>query len=68
MTNTMVLMERYGITSELNSIYRYRNHNFNKLQDAINFAKVYHEQAEENFVLENEHPILLKRKKKPNGK
>ncbi len=33
-------MQRYGITCEVKSIYRYKQFQYDKLQDAINYAKL----------------------------
>ena len=34
------LMAQYGITSEPKLIYSYKEHRYDKLQDAINFARL----------------------------
>lgn len=36
--NDIALMAQYGITSEPKLIYSYKEHRYDKLQDAINFA------------------------------
>lgn len=33
------LMAKYGITSEQKMVYHYKNHKYDKLEDAINYAK-----------------------------
>ena len=35
-----VLMAQYGITAETVTIYSYKEHRYDKLQDAVNFAKL----------------------------
>ncbi|TDF42383.1 hypothetical protein EYS14_06065 [Alteromonadaceae bacterium M269] len=36
----IMLMEYYGITSERRLVYRYKGYHYNKLDDAINFARL----------------------------
>lgn len=36
----MMMMERYGITCEQKPIYFYKNHRYEQLKDALNFAKI----------------------------
>jgi hypothetical protein len=38
--NESRLMDQYGITSEQRTIYRYRGVAYDKVQDAINYAKI----------------------------
>ncbi|WP_196140929.1 hypothetical protein [Aliikangiella sp. G2MR2-5] len=42
-------MKKYGITSEQKSIYRYKQYQYDVLQDAINYAK--HEQVQSSLNL-----------------
>lgn len=35
-----VLMAKYGVTSETHTIYRYKEHRYENLKDALNFAKL----------------------------
>ena len=35
-----VLMAQYGITAETITIYSYKEHRYDKLQDAVNFARL----------------------------
>ena len=37
------LMERYGITSEQNTVYYYMGHKYERLKDALNYAKTHTE-------------------------
>ncbi len=43
-------MSRYGITLEQRPIYRYKQYQYEKLQDAINFAKLDIEQYDATIV------------------
>lgn len=35
-----VLMAKYGITSEQKTVYYYEKHKYDKLEDAVNYAKI----------------------------
>ena len=34
------LMKRYGITSEQNTVYYYMGHKYERLKDALNYARI----------------------------
>lgn len=38
--NDKALMTQYGITAEAITIYSYKEHRYEKLQDAVNFARL----------------------------
>ncbi|WP_455204067.1 hypothetical protein [Kaarinaea lacus] len=42
------LMEQFGITTESKTIYRYKEHRYENLKDALNFAKKETSQNMEN--------------------
>ncbi|MCW8876910.1 MAG: hypothetical protein OQJ89_16590 [Kangiellaceae bacterium] len=46
-TNDKSMIEKYGITCEQKSIYKYKAYRYDKLLDAINFAKLDHERGDD---------------------
>ena len=55
------LMARYGITSEIRPIYCYKNFQYRKLQDAINYAKRDIQPIDSDHALETQKDSELKR-------
>ena len=45
-----VLMTEYGITCETQIIYRYKEHRYENLKDAVNFAKIDKQHAQEDNI------------------
>ena len=37
------LMERYGITFEQRTVFRYKDHKYERLEDALRYAKIHTE-------------------------
>ena len=35
-----VLMDKFGVTCETKIVYRYKQHQYNNLKDALNFAQL----------------------------
>jgi hypothetical protein len=50
----ITLMARYGITCEQKLIYQYKRYRYNKLDDAINFAKLDSSHANYNLKCEED--------------
>ncbi|TDF38253.1 hypothetical protein EYS14_11215 [Alteromonadaceae bacterium M269] len=50
----ITLMARYGITCEQKLIYQYKRYRYNKLDDAINFAKLDSSHANLSFTCEGD--------------
>lgn len=44
------LMTRYDITSESKMIYSYKQHRYEKLKDAVNYARLDTESVQENIL------------------
>jgi hypothetical protein len=44
------LMTEYEITCETQIIYRYKEHRYENLKDAVNFAKIGKEHAQEDNI------------------
>ncbi|WP_444993837.1 hypothetical protein [Aliikangiella sp. IMCC44359] len=49
--NDTSMLKKYGITCEQKCIYKYKTYRYDKLQDAINFAKLDRELEDENLDL-----------------
>jgi hypothetical protein len=63
----MEQMSHYGITSEQKPLYRYKQYQYGKLQDAIDFAKIEEDQSKENFISgeKSNTPLTPNEKYKP---
>ncbi len=48
------MMQRYGINCEQKAIYSYKHYHYDKLEDAINYAKLEHELADSNHKSEHD--------------
>lgn len=48
----IALMAHYGITSEQKLVYHYKQHRYQKIDDAINFARI--DSSGANFSLEDQ--------------
>lgn len=49
----LALMAYYGITSERKLIYHYKQHRYQKIEDAVNYARL--DSSGSNYKLENDH-------------
>lgn len=58
--NNDAAMQRYGITCEQIVIYSYKHYHYDKLEDAINFAKLEHERANSKHQSRQEQNTSLK--------
>jgi hypothetical protein len=47
----LALMAYYGITSEQKVVYHYKQHRYQKIEDAINFARL--DSSKSNYSLES---------------
>lgn len=54
------LMQRYGISYEQRVTYSYKHYHYDKLEDAINFAKLEHERADSKHKSKQELNTSLK--------
>lgn len=59
--NELRMLKRYNIPSDDSLAYRHRQHKYAKLQDAINFDKIEHEQEIEDFRMKSENRSLPKK-------
>lgn len=48
----IALMAQYGITSEQKLVYHYKQHRYQKVEDAINFARL--DSSDSNYSLESD--------------